>query len=327
MALEALGRVRIVALDKTGTLTRGEPVVTDVIPVDGHAEATLLQLAASVECFSEHPLAQAIVRRAQNQGIDPLPAVDFSAQPGAGATARVLERVVTVGSPTSLAIEAPENKGLRPNVERLQSEGKTVVLVLEDDKLLGALAIQDQLRPEAESALRALRALGIRVAILTGDNRRTAEAMARSLGIDVVHAELKPEDKVRVVEDLRTREGDIAMVGDGINDAPALAAADVGIAMGTAGSDAAIEAADVALMSDDLRKVAYAVRLGRRARTLSRQNIAFSLLVLGALVPSAVLGLLGVAMAVVAHEASELLAVANGLRAALLAPPPSTSAR
>jgi Cd2+/Zn2+-exporting ATPase len=205
---------------------------------------------------------------------------------------------------------------MTPEIGRLQGQGKTVVLVSDRTVLLGAIAIQDQVRPEAASAVRALKSLGLRVVMLTGDNRRTAEAVGQAVGVDEVHAEIKPEAKVRVIEDLRTRYGNVAMVGDGINDAPALAAATVGIAMGAAGTDAAIEAADVALMADDLEKVVYAVRLGRRARTISKQNITFSIIVLAALVPSAVLGWLSVVLAVVVHEVSELIAVANGLRAA-----------
>ncbi len=316
MALEALGRVRVVAMDKTGTLTRGEPDVSDIVPAAGRDRATVLQLAASVEHLSEHPLAKAIVRRAQADGIELLAAAGFVAQPGTGATANISGRTITIGSPASFTAAGLDVRAIAHDIERLQSEGKTVVLARDPDSLLGALALQDQVRPEAARALRALHALGVRVAMLTGDNRRTAEAVAKALGIDVVHADLKPDEKVRLVEQMGARDGHVAMVGDGINDAPALAAANVGIAMGAAGTDAAIEAADVALMADDLERVAYAVRLGRRARTISRQNITFSLLVLAVLVPSAVLGLLGVAMAVVAHEVSELLAVANGLRAA-----------
>ncbi len=225
-----------------------------------------------------------------------------------------------MGSPASFATAGVDIHDLASEIERLQGEGKTVVLVRADEGLVGALALQDQVRPEAATALRALHELGVRVAMLTGDNRRTAEAFARALGIDAVYAELKPEDKVRLVEELQAKEGAVAMVGDGINDAPRSPPPSVGIAMGAAGTDAAIEAADVALMADDIQKVAYAIRLGRRAQSVSQQNIVFSLLVLAVLIPSAVFGLLGVALAVVAHEVSELLAVANGLRAGATEP-------
>jgi Cd2+/Zn2+-exporting ATPase len=182
---------------------------------------------------------------------------------------------------------------------------------------VGLLALRDEPRPEAGAALAALRRVGIEhVIMLTGDNERTARAIAAALGIDDYEAELRPEDKVAAVERLRERYGAIAMVGDGINDAPALATADVGIAMGTAGTDAALEAADVALMGDDLSKVAEALRLGRRAVGISRQNLLFSIVLLAVLIPSAVVGLLTVVAAVLVHEVSELLAVANGVRAA-----------
>ncbi|MBX6377458.1 MAG: HAD-IC family P-type ATPase, partial [Clostridia bacterium] len=192
----------------------------------------------------------------------------------------------------------------------------TVVLVGGERGVEGLVALRDRLRPEAREAVADLRRLGIRhLVLLTGDHRRTAEALARELGVDEVHAGLRPEQKADIVADLVRSRGGVVMVGDGLNDAPALAAATVGIAMGAAGADAAIEAADVALMADDLRQVAFALRLGRRARAISLQNIAFSLAVLVVLVPVALLGGLDVAAAVVTHEVSELLAVANGLRA------------
>ena len=276
LALEALGRVRVVAFDKTGTLTRGEPAVTDIVPVVGRDTRTILQLAASIEHFSEHPLAKAIGRRARAEGLELLAAESFAAHLGAGAEARVAGDIVVVGSPASFVAAGVDVRAIASDVDRLQGQGKTVVLVRAREELLGAIALQDQVRPGAAAALRALHELGVGVAMLTGDNRRTAEAVGTPLGIDAVHAELRPEDKVRVVEELRSKEGAVAMVGDGINDAPALAAASVGIALGTAGTDAAIEAADVALMADDLQSVPRAIRLGRRARRISRQNIVFS---------------------------------------------------
>jgi Cd2+/Zn2+-exporting ATPase len=185
-----------------------------------------------------------------------------------------------------------------------------------DHTLLGVIALRDRVRPEAPEAIRALHAAGLKVAMLTGDNPRTASGIARELGIDHVQAALRPEEKVRYIERLEREVGPVAMVGDGINDAPALAAATVGVAMGAAGTDAAIEAADVALMGDDLRTLVYALRLGRVARIISLQNILFSLLVLSVLIPGALIGAVTVVTAVVVHEVSELLAVANGLRVA-----------
>lgn len=314
MALEALGRVRVVALDKTGTLTRGEPTVTDILAINGHAASEVLHLAASVEHLSEHPLARAIVRRAEADGVQLAPAQGFAARPGAGAEAVVAGATVAVGSPASFASEGISLAALQEDIEGLTEQGKTVVVVRRGSDVLGGLALRDEPRADAAAAIDALHSLGIRVAMLTGDNRRTAEAVGKALGIDMVHAELKPQDKVLMIERLGTEIGTVAMVGDGINDAPALAAASVGIAMGTAGTDAALEAADVALMADDLVKVQYAIRLGRQARRITSQNVAFSIVLLAVLIPGALLGILSVGTAVLAHEVSELLAVANGTR-------------
>ena len=327
--LENLAKLKVVAFDKTGTLTLGKPVVTDVVPRPGVDAGALLRAAASVERLSEHPLARAIVERARKEGVETLEARSFQALAGAGAKAEIDGRTVHVGSPalfrdlagTPLDGASPDGASVDgapgdEEVERLQAEGKTVVLVGDEGGAWGLLALRDEPREAARRAVGDLRGMGYRVAMLTGDNERTARAIAEDLGIDDVRADLKPEDKVAAVKELEGEYGPAAMVGDGINDSPALATATVGMAMGTAGTDAAIEAADVALMGDDPGKAAYALRLARRSRGISLQNIVFSILVLAVLIPGAVLGLLGIAVAVFAHEASELLAVANGLRAA-----------
>jgi heavy metal translocating P-type ATPase len=314
--LEALGRIRVVAFDKTGTLTAGRPQVTDLVALDGIRDLDALAIAAAVEARSEHPLAAAIVGHAERAGVSVEPAEAFEALVGHGARARIDGREVWVGSPRLLAQLAPESK-LPRQADELQAQGKTVAVVGEGGRPLALIALRDEPRPEAREALAALRRLGIRhIAMLTGDNERTAQAIAAELGIDEVLAELRPEDKVEAVERLRDEHGQVAMVGDGINDAPALARADLGIAMGTGGADAAIEAADVALMADDLGKVAEALQLGRRAQGISRQNLVFSIALLAFLIPSALAGLLTVVAAVLVHEISELLAVANGVRAA-----------
>jgi Cd2+/Zn2+-exporting ATPase len=316
LQLEALGRVQAVAFDKTGTLTKGQPEVTDVVTLDGYDRERALRLAAAVEARSEHPLAQAVVGYTRERGIEPAAVGDFQALIGHGASARVDGREVWVGSPT-LVRERLRDVDVPAEMERLQDEGKTVVFVGEGEQLLALLALRDEPRPEAARAVAELRRLGVRhVSMLTGDNERTARAIAAELGLDEVFAELKPEDKVAKVQALHERFGSVAMVGDGINDAPALATADLGIAMGTGGTDAAIEAADVALMADDITKVAEALRLGRRATRISRQNLLFSVLLLALLIPSAVVGLLTVVIAVTVHEVAELLAVGNGVRAA-----------
>ena len=311
--LENLAKVKVLAFDKTGTLTRGKPVVTDVIVHTGQPDA-LLRTAASIERLSEHPLAKAIVERAQSEGIAAAEIHDFQSLTGAGAKAVVDGRMVYIGSPALFEQLGVALGTMLDEIERLQAQGKTVVLVGTESQADGLLAIRDEPRPEARQAIKELHAMGLRVAMLTGDNARTAKAIAADLGIDDVRADLKPDDKVAAVKLLERQYGPVAMTGDGINDAPALATATVGLAMGTAGTDAAIEAADVALMGDDPTKVAYALRLAQRSQHISVQNIVFSLLVLAVLIPTAILGIIGITAAVFAHEASELLAIANGLR-------------
>lgn len=312
--LENLGKIKAIAFDKTGTLTKGKPVVTDVLPLNGD-EYKVMTLAYGVERFSEHPLAQAIVRRAEELNIQSSEATQFSALVGSGAKAKIGNETVYVGRP-----ELFEELGLDirsiADIWRLTEEGKTVILVGTEEKVSGIIAVRDEIRPQAKEVIDQLHRMGVKIVMLTGDNETTAKAIAKELGIDEVKANLKPEDKIRAIEELEKRYGTVAMVGDGINDAPALARATVGIAMGVAGTDAAIEAADTALMADDLTKVVYAINLGKRARGISTQNIAFSILILAVLIPSALIGIMTVAIAVFFHEISELLAVANGLRVA-----------
>lgn len=313
--LENLGLVRAVAFDKTGTLTRGAPQVTDVVPLAGATADGVLALAAAVEQASEHPLAVAIRAESRGRHLALLRADDFAALTGAGAKASVEGREVFVGKPQLFERLGARLDGAMPTIQRLMGEAKTVVLVGDAERVEGLIAIRDQLRPESATAVRALHDAGLAVAMLTGDNRETAAAIGLEVSLDDVRAELQPEDKMAAIEALKQRFRKVAMVGDGINDAPALATATVGLAMGTAGTDAAIEAADVALMGDDLNGVVYAVRLGRKVQSISRQNIVFSIALLAVLVPSAVAGFLTVAIAVTAHEVAEIIAVANGLRA------------
>lgn len=322
--LEHLGRIRAVAFDKTGTLTYGRPVVTDLIPFTG-SEEELLALAAGMEYGSEHPLARAIVDRARAAEIVPVEVRAFQALMGAGATAVVGDQSWYVGSPDLFQQLGVDLTTIEDHVRALQTDGKTVVLVGNQHTLRGLLGLQDRIREGAREVIAGLHTMGVRVVMLTGDNARTARSVAQALGIDSYLADLKPEDKVRAVHDLEARYGAVLMVGDGVNDAPALAAATCGVAMGAAGTDAAIEAADVALMADDLSKVGEALRLGAKARRISTQNIAFSLLLLAVLIPLAVGGFLSVAFAVLIHEVSELLAVANGLRVGWPAARGSTS--
>jgi heavy metal translocating P-type ATPase len=311
--LENLGKITAVAFDKTGTLTRGEPMVTDIISITGDRKQ-VLTLAYSVEKCNNHPLAQAIVKKAESEGIQSLSSCDFVAMSGFGTKAMIDDKTIYVGKKDLFT--KLDTTSLDSEMEKLRKEGKTVMFVGSDEAIYGIIAVRDEVRPVAKQVVETLHRMGITVVMLTGDNSVTAQAITKELGIDLVKADLKPEDKVAIIKELKKEYGTVAMVGDGINDAPALAESSVGMAMGTAGTDAAIEAADVALMGDNLTKIPYAISLGKKAREISQQNIIFSILLLIVLVPSALIGFLTVAVAVGIHEASELIAVGNGLRVA-----------
>jgi cation-transporting ATPase G len=308
-ALEELGRIRVVALDKTGTLTRNRPEVVAVVAAPGHDRAEVLDVAAALEARSEHPLARAILTAGGAQRSAAV-AEGVTAVAGHGLTGTRDGAELRLGKPGWVDVGP-----LATVVERLQDEGATVVMVERDGRLLGAVAVRDELRPEAPEAVRRMRELGIDVAMLTGDNPRTAAMLARQAGIDSVHAALRPEDKADLLTRI-ARGRRIAMVGDGVNDAPALATADVGIAMGAMGTDVAIETADVALMGADLRHLPQTLAHARRARTIMLQNVGFSLLIIGVLIPLAALGVLGLATVVVVHETAEVLVILNAVRAA-----------
>ncbi len=314
MFLEALGKIKAVAFDKTGTLTKGKPVVTDVIPFESN-EKEVLSLAYAVEHFSEHPLARAIVEKAVRLKVKQSETTEFKALTGNGAQAKVENELIFVGKKELFPHNAETQKFIA-DAEHLRQSGKTVIYVGTQKGIIGGLAIRDEIRAEAKEMIDKLHEMGVKVAMLTGDNEITAQAIAKELGIDDVKANLKPEDKIAAINELKKEYQDVVMIGDGVNDAPALASATVGMAMGTAGTDAAIEAADVALMGDDLRNVPYAISLGKKARSISTQNIIFSLLLLVVLIPSALIGIMTVAIAVIVHEAAELLAIGNGLRVA-----------
>jgi len=318
--LEALAQVRAVALDKTGTLTRGHAELTDVLPLDGTGEEELLALAAALEDRSEHPIARAIAQGARDRGVEPdaREITEFEGLRGRGVRARLGGETFVLGRPDLFENGAGELSELRD----LQDAGKTAVLVGRPDRPLGILAVSDRQREEAGAAIRALRAAGIEhVVMLTGDNRSTAEAIAREVGIDEVHADLLPEEKVDVVRELEERYGSVAMVGDGVNDGPALAAARVGVAMGVAGSDVALETADIALMGDDLSRLAYAVRLSHRGRGVIRENIGASIVIKALLAVGVPLGLVSLALAVVVGDMGAAIGVTgNSLRLAKLEP-------
>lgn len=318
VVLEALGRTRAIALDKTGTLTHGRPEVTDTLALEGD-ESSLLRTAAAVEQFSEHPLGRAIVESARARGETVPGARHFAALTAAGVTAEVEGAQVAVLKP-----EAAKARGLQVPQDaagwqaEMQAAGRSVVMVLRGEHLLGLIALADTVRPEAPGLLANLRAAGVEhVVMLTGDNPGTANAIAAQTGLTEVMAGLLPEQKVAHVSALRAKYGGVVMVGDGINDAPALAAASVGIAMGTGGSDAALAAADVALVGDDLSKLHEVILLGRRARRVILQNIAAALLIVVVLVAGTFLADLSMFAAVVGHEGSEVLIILNGMRLAL----------
>ncbi|MGI8808796.1 MAG: heavy metal translocating P-type ATPase [Acidimicrobiales bacterium] len=304
-ALEALGGIRTVALDKTGTLTENRPRVTDVACAPGATQAGVLALAAALEARSEHPLAQAVLVAAGPPG----PASEVEAVPGSGLMGVVGGRRVRLGRPGFV-----DAGGLGPAVDGMQAGGATVMLVEVDGTTVGAVAVRDELRREAPGVIAALHRAGMTTAMLTGDNRATAEALAAIAGVGEVHSELLPTDKAAVVERPQTSQP-VAMVGEGINDAPALATATVGIAMGAMGSDVAIEAADVALMGDDLGHLPDTFAHARRAGRIMRQNLALSGAILVSLVPLAATGVLGLAAVVAIHELAEVVVIANGVRA------------
>jgi Cd2+/Zn2+-exporting ATPase len=335
--LEAAARVKVVAFDKTGTLTTGRPGVVALIPVGGPGrlpdslpclscyptpqddelgqltpeQFRLLSVAAGIERASEHPLARAIVKSAEEREI-PIPSADdFEAQAGAGATATVLGRRLRIGRPSLFGQLTPD---VAIEIHAQETQGRTVV-VLGDDQPWGLIAIADTVRPEAAAAVAQLKAAGVeRVVLLTGDNSSVATALGNALGVDEIHAELLPDQKVAAIRDLQARYGPVAMVGDGVNDAPALATATLGVAMGAAGTDVALESADVLLMGDDLARLPGALRLARRARAIIRQNLGFAFAVMATLMVFALVGSIPLPLGVVGHEGSTLIVVANGLR-------------
>jgi Cd2+/Zn2+-exporting ATPase len=350
--LENAGKISALALDKTGTLTQGKPRVTEVIPLwpelvaepagvglaasrltparateslavssgNGHgrwsaAQAEVLTWAAVAEAGSEHPLARAIVREAETLGKILLPA-DFEARPGRGVRATYQGHVVAVGTPEWVGeLSVAVDEQAQSHLARLKSAGRTAVVAALDGTMLGVLGISDPLRAAAPGAVRRLKELGLeRVVMLTGDDRRTAETIAREAGIEEVRAELLPDDKLDAIRELQRQGHVVAMLGDGINDAPALAAADIGIAMGAAGTGIAIETADVALMADDLAKLPEALRLSRATLRNIHQNVVIALVTVTALLTGVLLGRVHMAGGMLVHEASVMLVIFNAMR-------------
>ena len=300
-AFERMGYLRHVAVDKTGTLTRNQPTVTQVLTTRNAAHDEVLSWAAALKTHSTHPLAAAITAAS---------AVTESA--GAGIAGLIDGAHIAVGSPRWL-----DPGPLADHVHAMEARGITVVVVHRDDHPVGAIGVRDELRPEAGEAMTSLASRGMGVTMLTGDNARTADALAVEAGITDVRAELRPQDKAQAIAELRADgRGPVAMIGDGVNDAPALASADIGIAMGATGSDAAVESADVAFTGDDLRLIPRAIDHARRGRRVINQNIILSLAIIIVLLPLAITGILGLAAVVLVHEVAEVFVILNGLRAA-----------
>ena len=317
--IERLADINVIAMDKTGTITLGEPTVTDC-ELAGHSDLPsreeVLAITAAIEQLSQHPLAKAIVRYIDDEGIQPRKATDFRSITGAGASGTVDGKVIYIGKPKLFEEGLKVDLGpLSEVVNRLQDEGKTVAVVGTDSIAWAAIAMRDTVRDNAKHAIAQLREIGIKkVVMLTGDNERTAAQISKEAGIDEFYASLKPDDKVTKLRVLMRHDEHVAMVGDGVNDAPALAEASVGIAMGAAGTDVALETADVALMADDLEKLVYALKQAKRNQSIVRQNLVLSAIVILVLVIGAVSGQFTLPIAVLGHEISEFVVVANGLR-------------
>ncbi len=311
--LENLANVQVVAFDKTGTLTQGKPVVTDIVAFQHYGEDEALFVAASLESLSGHPLAKAIVLAARERGITPERPSEFGALTGLGIQAKLGGEQWTIGKASMLG-ENERQGTIAETIDRLEGEGKTVSVLMNEQGAAAVFALRDRIRPEAARAIARLKKLGVQTAMLTGDQEKTAKAIAMELGIDRVYADLLPEDKVARIRELKAAYGAVAMVGDGVNDAPALATAGVGIAMGAAGSDAALETADVVLMNDDVGRIADAIVLGKRAKTIIKQNMAFALGVIVLLIAANFIQGIALPLGVVGHEGSTILVILNGLR-------------
>ncbi|MCX6537926.1 MAG: heavy metal translocating P-type ATPase [Acidobacteria bacterium] len=313
--LETLGHVRCMAFDKTGTLTRGTPEIVGIEAVGGRPIREVLEVAASLESRSDHPLARAILLRASHDRVAITPAAEHRALPGLGVSAILNGEPVLIGSHRMFIERGMSSPAIAARVEALSTDGQTAVLVARSGRTIGVVAIADGAREAGQQLMRLLRKHGVaHVAILTGDNEATAGRLARDLGVTETRAGLMPADKVAAVQQLKAAYGIVAMVGDGVNDAPALAAADVGIVMGAAGSDAALETADIALMADDLTKIPYAVRLSRATVRNIRLNITIALALKAIFLVLAATGSATLWMAVVADMGASLLVIGNGLR-------------
>jgi Cd2+/Zn2+-exporting ATPase len=319
--LEQAGSVKVMAFDKTGTLTKGVPEVMDIIPFNSHSPEWLLKIATSLEVRSEHSIADAIIRKAGEENIVPFEVKNFQSIPGMGAYGEIEKTMFYIGNLRLLKEYGFAINEHGVDLEDMQAKGKTVIFLgyTQPDggekTLAGVISVADDVREDGRKAIEALQGIGVKkIVMLTGDGEGTARTIADKLNISEYYAELLPEDKVNIVRDLSKKYGKVAMVGDGVNDAPALAAATVGIAMGTAGTDTALETADIALMSDDLLKLPFAINLSRRTLRIIKENIVLSILIKGIFLALAVPGLATLWMAVGADMGASLIVIFNGLR-------------
>ncbi|MBE0536122.1 MAG: cadmium-translocating P-type ATPase [Phycisphaerae bacterium] len=313
--LEAAGRLRAVCLDKTGTLTYGRPEVQQVIPFNGHTREELLQIAAALESHSEHPLARAVLRKAEVENLAPSPAEGFQAIQGRGAQAQIEGRLFWIGSHRFMDEMGQETSDIHQRAESLEDAGHSVIAMGNDRHVCGLISVSDGVRENARDALQALKHTGVhRIVMLTGDNTACAAGVAEVTGVDEFQAELLPEDKVKAVEALVREYRYVAMVGEGVNDAPAMAASAIGVAMGAMGTDVAIETADIALMSDDLHKLPWLIKHSRRTLSTIKQNIAFALGLKLVFIVLALLNMATLWMAIAADMGASLLVIFNSLR-------------
>lgn len=313
--LEKMGKVRAIAFDKTGTLTTGKLQVTEIIPVADYSEEKVLQLAAALESRSEHPIGEAIVIAAKEKNLSWQEAVNVQAEVGQGISGEVAGKRVLVGKAAFICQEITHFSPELIKISDRFDEINTLVWVAQADEVVGVIAVADTIRLEAVGLVKQLKQLKIeQIVLLTGDNQRTANSVAQFLGIDKVYAELLPEDKLTVIKQLKQKYQNVAMVGDGINDAPALATATVGIAMGGAGNDVALETADIILMSDRLEKLTQAISLGRRSNRIVKQNITFALSFISILLLANFVGSINMPLGVIGHEGSTVLVTLSGLR-------------
>jgi Cd2+/Zn2+-exporting ATPase len=311
--LEGGRKLKTLALDKTGTLTHGKPEQTDFLPLVGDAKE-VATWAASLASRSDHPVSQAVARKAKRDGVSLLEVDDFAALPGRGVRGRVAGRMLHIGNHRLAQELGLSETALHSRLEVLERQGKTAILLMDEATVLGIFAVADTVKETSREAVADLQALGVRTLMLTGDNQHTASAIASQVGISEARGDQLPEDKLKTIESLVGGDGQVGMVGDGINDSPALARADIGFAMGAAGTDTAIETADVALMDDDLRKIPAFIRLSRSTAAILTQNIVLALGIKAVFLVLTFTGQATMWMAVFADMGASMLVVFNGLR-------------